>query len=132
MDVGSLQPVEIIAIYNKENYVWVETDTNDWGRGASLEEALADLRETAPAVIYLDTAEYLLVEQGQQQYIETIKSYLKGSVRVCYTQEDMDLKDAVSYLRAHGDFPSIRHWETGMKLPVLTSEKFFNKMENNA
>ena len=123
VDVGTLQPVEILAISKEEGMNVVRTDTDDMGIGKTVEQALDDLKQTAPGVIYLDTAEFLLIEKGCEQEAESLKQWLRKTVRVCSTQGNIDLKDAVKYLRAHGGFPKLCQWKITQKLPVLTTEK---------
>lgn len=123
VDVGSLQPVQVISIYNNDTQVKIETDTGDFGQGESLQQALTDLRETASGVIYFDTAEYLLVQTGLEYAINEMQGILKHSVRVCNMSGNVDLKDVALYLRARGDLPKLKQWNQGEKLPLITSEK---------
>lgn len=122
VDVGKLQPVEVVAIYSESGQIVLQTDTGDTGWGADAAQALKDLKETAAAVVYLDTAEYLLVQKDIQQYIEPIRKDLKRSVKVCLTDGLLDLKQAGKYLGVHGDCPKLRDWKSGDNLPILTEE----------
>ena len=61
VDVGTLEPVEIIAVSKERGMTVVRTDTDDVGIGKSIEQALEDLKQTATGVVYLDTAEFLLL-----------------------------------------------------------------------
>ena len=97
-DVGKLIPVNLIYIYEEEGVV-LETDTGNEGRGDTLEEAIRDLKETASGEIFLDTADYLLTESEDLALIMT--EYLNGSVRVCITEESLDLEQAAEYLQVH-------------------------------
>lgn len=132
VDVGALQPVEVISVYHNKGQVIVETDTGDMGQGKELEAALVDLMATSSAVVYLDTAEYLLIDSGTDEEISILKERLKGSTKVAMIMGHLDLKDVDSYLKAHNDFPVIREWKSGEKLPILTSEKILKKNENKA
>lgn len=132
IDVGSLQPIEVICVYHSNQGITVETDTGDVGQGNDLHAALIDLMNTAPGVVYLDTAEFLLVSEDLDAQIELMKDKLKGSTKVVAISGRIDLQNIDSYLRAHGDFPKIKKWKRGDKLPVLTSEKISAKVENKA
>ena len=99
-DVGKLRPVEVIAVNQSgEGYV-IRTDLGDRGAGATLAEAVNDLRDTAPGIVYLDTAEYLLLENEvtDTAYLEQI---LKPRVRVCGAQTGIDLEGSGQYLDIH-------------------------------
>ena len=96
-DVGKLQPIEVIALSEKNGTVRLETDTEDSGEGYTIEEAVADLKQTTPGVVYLDIAEYLLLEPGCEEHLDELQVWLKGSTLVCMKEGTMDLKDAAKY-----------------------------------
>ena len=79
----------------------MKTDTGDAGWGLSVDQAVRKLKETTPGEIYLDTADYLLLEEGTEEYLLVLKAYLKGGTRVAYAMEDVDLGEAAAYLRIH-------------------------------
>ena len=122
-DIAKLRPVEVIALYNTGNGVRIATDTGDFGVGEDALTALDHLRRTSPAVIYLDTAEYLLVASGAEEALESLRDVLKPSVKLCRILQQIDLQAAAEYLDVHGDLPSLRCWEAGQKLPALTDLK---------
>lgn len=100
----------------------LETDTEDIGRGADALSALEDMKQTSPAVIYLDTAEYLLIAKNARNEAEQLRGVLKETVQLCVTQEKIDLQEAAKYLTVHGEFPKLRHWQAGDPLPVIGLE----------
>ena len=100
-DVGKLQPIEIVMVSARDNMVIMETDTEDYGKGVTVEEALEDLRERSQGIVLLDTAEYLLLERGAERYLEELKDMLKGNVRVCYVSGEIDLREVSQYLNIH-------------------------------
>lgn len=100
LDVAKLQPVEAVAVYMEQDIVILKTDTEDIGIGKTTQEALQNLKDTTPAVIYLDTAEYLLVAPGAEQYAEELKPHLKTSTKV-RTYSGGEVKEEVKYLDAH-------------------------------
>ena len=121
VDIGDLRPVQILSVYKERNRVVVETDTEDRGVGATLEKALQNMKDTSLGVIYLDTADYLLVTEDTEGYLEELREVLKPSVRVCMATKKLDLRKAVSYLQTHGDLPRLKGWKKGVKLPVLST-----------
>ena len=103
-DVGKLRPVEVVAVAHSEGRYTVRTDMGDRGEGSTLSEAVADLGETAPGVVYLDTAEYLLLEDPiDMAYLTQI---LKPHVRICGAEPGIPLEGSGIYLDVHR--PAIR------------------------
>ena len=131
-DVAKLRPVEVIAIYKKGNTVALTTDTEDVGVGTGATEALENMRSTSPAIIYLDTAEFLLVEDAAAGEVEAIRNELKDSVRLCKVSGKVDLKSAAKYLPVHGALPVLRSWKAGDVLPVLRNENDRLKISKNS
>ena len=118
-DVGKLQPVQSVAVFGEDGTVIIETDTGDRGSGADAQAALDDLKRTTPAVIYLDTAEYLLVAEGMEGAVEHLRAHLKETVELYQYLGAPKLEDVTKYLEIHGDAPTLKQWENGQQLPVL-------------
>ena len=129
VDVGHLQPVEVIAISQDGNKIILRTDTGDMGRGDNVEQALTDMKETSAHIIYLDTAEYLLIEKTVKQKAEPIRKYLKGSVKVCLTENITNYQGIGVYLESHGNFPRLKRWSANQNTPILKAEKISKKTE---
>lgn len=130
-DVAQLRPVEVIAIYKEGDTVILATDMEDIGIGTDTASALENMRQTSSAVIYLDTAEYLLIGQNAEKDALALRDSLKGSMQLCMTAYNVDLKDAAKYLPVHGKLPNLRDWEAGQTLPVLQSENGRIKISEN-
>lgn len=109
LDVAKLQPVQTVAIYLDGDAVVLETDTGDKGQGSTAVEALKDLKESARSVIYLDTAEYLLIGRDAQRRAAELRAYLKDSVKVG-SYNGGDIKEETSYWEVHGDLPKLKRW----------------------
>ena len=118
-DVGKLRPVQSVQIYELHSMIVIETDTGDRGVGESAVAALDDLKRTTPAVIYLDTAEYLLLGDGMEDAVESIREYLKESVELYYYRGEPELELVSQYLEIHGSAPRLKMWKKGQQLPVL-------------
>ena len=131
MDVGKLRPVEVILILRNGDNVIIATDTDDIGIGNDAMAALEDMCRTSPAVIYLDTAEYLLMGPKAEGEMEKIRRELKDSVKLCRMAGQIDLKQAAQYLNAHGDLPCLKRWESGTKLPIITTVNNRTKILEN-
>lgn len=121
-DVGKLHPVQAVSIGYYNEQVILKTDTGEIGRGENPELALKNLKQTAPAVIYLDTAEYLLIEDNALELVTQIEEILKSNVRICQIEPQIEVDKAAKYLRVHGELPKLKQWNTGENLPVLTME----------
>ena len=136
MDIEKLRPVQIVSVYKQSDWTVIETDTGDKGIGGTAWQALQNMKDTSEGIIYLDTAEYLLVTKQTEEAIRELIAELKPSVRMCMTTGVEDLKQAVLYLKAHGGLPKLKAWVKGAELPVLStfgdSLIFLKKVENNA
>jgi len=129
VNVGELEPVEAVFMIRKGNQLMLYTDTGSSGVGDSVDSAYLDLVEKTPAVVYLDTAEYLLLSSNAKGDIDAVRHLIKGSAGVCYFEEGMDIAEVVPYLNVHGHLPKLKHWNGDEPLPVLTAEKIIEKSE---
>lgn len=111
LDVAKLQPVQTVAIYTKENDVFMETDTGVKSRGQDVDSALEELERVTPGVIYLDTSEYLLVSENAVSMVDDLRPYLHPSVKVCLWDEKGNVKNASEYLSVMSDLPELRQWK---------------------
>ena len=136
MNVGNLRPVQIIAVRKMNKWVMVETDTEDKGIGGTIAQALQNMKDRSDGVIYLDTAQYLLVEKDAEELIGDLSNALKPSVRLCIAADLEGLKKAVQFLDAQGGLPKLKEWKKGVQLPVISTFEdsyiFLKKVENNA
>ena len=101
MDIGRLRPVEAVQLYEKAGLLFLKTDTGDVGWGLTVEQAVRKMKETAPGEIYLDTADYLVLEEGAETYLDSLRYYLKDRTAMVYGTERVNLQQVVSYLRMH-------------------------------
>ena len=121
-DVGKLHPVQAVSVGYHNEQVVVKTDTGEIGRGDTPELALENLKQTAPAIIYLDTAEFLLVEESALESVGAMRKFFKSDVRICLIDPEVEADKAAEYLRVHGKLPKLKQWNTGETLPVLMLE----------
>ena len=118
-DLGKLKPVEVIMIYEDRGRVVLETDTEDRGRGATLEQALQDMKDKSSGVIYMDTAGYLLLGEGAECRVPELRRLLKGKVRVCMVEKGVDIRLAGSFLAVHKPKWTVETWIPEAKLQAL-------------
>lgn len=129
--MSQLRPIEVIYICKEGDTVLLQTDTDDLGLGEDARSALSNMKDTSPAVIYLDTAEYLVVGPGGEEAAMQLRGILKDSVQLCATDEKISLQDLAQYLPVHGKLPEFAQWEAGQELPILHLENERIKISKN-
>ena len=67
-EVGKLLPVETLLIEKQAEQYRVSADTGSAGRGDSLEKAVDALRAEAPGILFLDTADYVLLTGEAEEW----------------------------------------------------------------
>ena len=112
MDIAKLLPIQAVAMYEENNQIVLETDTGNIGRGEDATKALEQLKATTPAVVYLDTAEFLLVSEKAKSGVNELSQFIKPSVKVCVCDAAGRVKEATEYLNIHGNLPVLRDWMT--------------------
>lgn len=123
IDVGQLQPVELVSISKVRSEVVLETDTGDMGRGETVAEAFSDLKATTSGEVFLDTADYLLVKKGAEELVPELSAFLRKAVRLCWQEGETDLEAAAVYLRTHTPAATLKTFaKTGM-MEVLRVNK---------
>lgn len=119
-DVGKLIPVEVIAVGENEGIYTVRTDTGDLGMGENLRAVFDNLEQSAPGKIYLDTAQYLLLEPDMDPM--HFRKYLKDSVKVCKAEEGIALDGIADFLSAHKPGIKLNRIADIRELPMITEE----------
>ena len=109
-DIGRLRPVEVVRLYERSGILVLDTDTGDAGWGLTVEQAVNKLKETTVGEIYLDTADFLLIE-GLGDYLPALRPYLKKKTGVVYATEKMDLKAAAEYLQDHHPSGTVENFQ---------------------
>ena len=99
-DIADLKPVRAIYIHMEGRTLHIETDTGDSGAGGDLSEAHEALRAEADGEIFLDTAEFLILDP-KVPISEVFYSLLRPDCRVTYTDASPDLEKATAYLSQH-------------------------------
>ena len=99
-DIADLKPVRAVYIHMEGRTLHIETDTGDSGAGGDLTEACADLRSKADGEIFLDTAEFLILDP-EVPITGEIFDLLRPDCRVIFTDASPDLEKAAAYLSQH-------------------------------
>jgi len=118
-DIGKLRPVQTVMLYRQAGEVVIRTDTGDKGVGTGALEALENLKQTTPAVIYLDTADFLLVSEDSLDALQLLRGAFRGKVQLYLFSGDIDPQQASKYLQIHGDGLLLKKWNGQKELPTL-------------
>lgn len=122
-DVATLEPAEALYV-SLEEQVLVETDGGWFGRGETVEQAIADLKESSPGQVFLQTVDYLLLQEGSEEVLPALYSHLRSGCSVCRIEEKPDVEKASAYLRTHRPGMTIQHYRAGKKeIPILIMEE---------
>lgn len=100
-DVAQLKPVDGIFVQYRSDEILVVTDTHNTGRGETLQEAFASLKQLTPGQIFLETADYLLINEAAVALLPELTGYLRPACNVCVADDDVEIDQAVQYLSAH-------------------------------
>ncbi len=111
LDVADLEPVQTVAVSVENEKLKLRTDTGAVGIGTSADTALQKLEESTPGVIYLDTAEYLLLTEEALGYVDGLRQYLNDSVKVSLWDGEGSIEDAAGFLRVRKDLPKLQSWK---------------------
>ena len=99
-DIAKLTPVRAVYLYREENLLNMETDTGDFGRGRNLPEAYKDMRSGADGEIFLDTAEFLILDP-RIPITEDFYEIFRPGCKVTFSQGRPDLNAVPDYLAVH-------------------------------
>ena len=119
-DISVLIPVETVWVGIEGNEIRLETDTGEVGRGTTVATALENLKSKAAGNIFLDAADYLIVEKGREDLLRAFCTILRPSCMVCAADKMPDLKAAARFMQVHEPAITLRQWENdGTQLRML-------------
>lgn len=122
-DASELEPAETVLVGRHDRYIRIETDTGAWGEGQDLAAAAEDLNRRTAGRIFLETADYLLLE-GSPWDPETLRELFRPGCWVCMAEGVEDLEEAGRFLRIHRpDATLLRLSGERVRLKTLTAEK---------
>lgn len=123
-DVAMLDPVEVVWVEEKNGEICIETDCGTLGLGKTIQEALQNLHDTASGTVFLDTADYLLVKKGNEQFIIEMQTVLRPSCMVCIAERKPELSEAAEFLHTHKPVIRLKNVSDEMgALPLLDVQK---------
>lgn len=123
-DVGELEPVELIAVSRHNNRIRLETDTGSAGEGKSVHAALEDLKDSAAGTVFLETADYLLIDPEEKELLPELTAILRPGCRVCLNGGVEDLEAAADFLSAQKPDLTLADYQGGKHdLPALIQQE---------
>ncbi len=99
-DVAKLLPVQSISIYMEDGRFHIETDTGNQASGPTLTAAAEALKATAPGELFLETAQFLVLDPNVP-VTDEFYTLLRPTCRVVYAMVKPDLNAATEYLTNH-------------------------------
>ena len=100
VDIARLDPVRAIYLYMDGAAMTIETDSGDSGSGPNLEAAYAALRTNANREIFLDTAEFLILDPDVP-ITEAFYELLRPTTQVVCSNKKPNLETISDYLTIH-------------------------------
>ena len=101
VDIGKLEPVEVVLLTATDQGIRMETDTGAWGEGETLEDAVTTLKQADSSEVFLDTAEKVLIRGDMTNYWAEIWVHFRPAAQVCLVRDEVDLQEAADYLTMH-------------------------------
>ncbi len=103
VEIGELLPVRAVAVYASNGMIFVEIDTGEKGSGIDVTQALDQLKRNTPAIIYLKTAEYLLVTEATENMVPVLRGFMRNNVKIYNCDAEGRVKEVAEYLDVHGE-----------------------------
>jgi len=100
-DVAKLKPVEVVRIERKDSIIMVQTDTGDSGQGQDLPSAFADLKQRTAGQVFLETADYLLIDTEAEPLLPELTAWLRPACGVCICNVPVELEQVALFLNTH-------------------------------
>ncbi|MBE6917896.1 MAG: hypothetical protein E7470_08375 [Ruminococcaceae bacterium] len=123
-DIAKLSPIEVIWLEEEKGWISIVTDGDNQGYGATVSEAIANMKSTAPGTVFLDTADFLIVKKGDESLITQITELLRQSCSVCTAETRPNMQAAAKFLRAHEPSVKLKHLDDNpSKLPLLELQR---------
>ena len=120
-DVAKLAPAQLVRVERDGAEIVIRTDLGNVGRGTNLDAAFEDLKRTTPGVVFLDTAQYLVLDENSVSCLEELSHWVKKTCRVSIGEGIRDLQGASAYLQTHPPRVKIGESKAGCRdLPHLT------------
>lgn len=131
-DVGRLHPVEVLAVSVADERIKVETDTGIEGTGKSLKAAIEDLKQTSAGKIFMETANYLLVNEDGISLLPELFALLRPACQVFIFAGSGKLDNISKYLESHpSDVTLLRYMQGEKDIPQLSFQGEVYKVDRS-
>lgn len=102
-DASELLPVRVLHIRMEGSMVFVKGDNGAEGAGKTLERAFLDMERSANGILFLDTAEHILLEEGARELTgQTVRcARLRPAAKLYWTRNVEANEETEKFLRAH-------------------------------
>ena len=100
-DVGKLRPVQVVCVNMVDGQVQIWTDTGDIGVGIDLHRAVEDMKASAVAEVFLETADHLLISEQCVSLLSEAAIYLRPSCSVCLMDGEPEMEQVGQFLTLH-------------------------------
>ncbi len=103
-DAAKLLPARVLVIEERDGAVRVSSDNGAAGSGETLAAALQQMERLAEGVLFLDTAEHIVLLRPSQVLLEqaVTQSSFRPAAKLYVTRaEELDVSALVELLRAH-------------------------------
>jgi len=111
-DVSELVPVQALVIDAQNGEITVTADTQDVGRGGSLDAALSDLRAGCAGTLFTQTAEHVIVT-SRAWYLAPqvcVSRQLRPAAKLYRAMEEVKKpEEALRFLQAHPGSLTLSH-----------------------
>ena len=130
-DIAILEPVQTVSLRTEGDVLVLSTDTGSSGSGYTVQTALNELKESAEGNVFLDTAEFVIVDRRSKDRIEELTQVVRPGCLVCVGNGEIELKDASQYLKTHEPGVTLNDCVTGTgQLETLTVKNGRLKLED--
>lgn len=102
-DVAELEPARVLLVRTEKGSVEVACESAA-GSGRTLDEALTDMQNTAEGVLFLDTAEQILLHASAHELLPQAaqSGYLRPAAKVYLVEGELpEAERAAEYLQTH-------------------------------
>lgn len=123
-DVAKMEPVELVWLMRTDEGIAVQTDTGSTGWGKSVSAAVEDMKQSASGEIFLETAEYILLTDLDEEILPELMALLRPSCKVLFAYGKAKPEDATLFLRSHQKNVTLLDWKTeGKRPPAFIAEE---------
>ena len=123
MDIGTLSPARTVWLAEHNGQIYMQTDAGDFGVGADVQGALDDLNASASCQVFLETADYLIIEKGREVLLTQAVAVFRPACRICTADKMPDMESATDFLRVHKPVTTLRQWRVEKNQLQLLQEQ---------